>query len=175
MEATYDVSILAKASFTPAKNLLPPCVGDHGRVSLPTRLTASALALWIWQRRRQTLAAGEYLCPTTTSSKSDHTRQMSRFRPALSFVMAAASYFIFFTASDVFNPLDGQRFDSPRAAQQAALRRIADVVSRKTVTQVNAASPNEIGEATGAKYASTAPQPGVRNRNARDQHAWNRP
>jgi hypothetical protein len=83
--------------------------------------------------------------------------------------------FIFFTASDVFNPLDGQRFDSPRAAQQAALRRIADVVSRKIVTQVNAASPNEIGEATGAKYASTAPQPGVRNRNARNQHAWNRP
>jgi len=49
------------------------------------------------------------------------------------------------------------------------------VVSRKIVTQVNAASPNEIGEATGAKYASTAPQPGVRNRNARNQHAWNRP
>jgi len=32
--------------------------------------------------------------------------------------------FIFFTASDVFNPLDGQRFDSPRTAHQAALRLI---------------------------------------------------
>jgi hypothetical protein len=39
--------------------------------------------------------------------------------------------FKFFAASQVFSPLEGQRFDSPRTAEQAALRRIAEMTSRK--------------------------------------------
>jgi hypothetical protein len=39
--------------------------------------------------------------------------------------------FRFFAASDIFEPLEGQRFDSPKAAEQAALRRLAKLASRQ--------------------------------------------
>jgi hypothetical protein len=47
--------------------------------------------------------------------------------------------FKFFAASQVFSPLEGQRFDSPRTAEQAAFRRVAEMAVRKPVT--DAASP----------------------------------
>jgi len=39
--------------------------------------------------------------------------------------------FIFFAASDIFEPLEGQRFDGPKTAQQAALRRLAKVATHR--------------------------------------------
>ena len=39
--------------------------------------------------------------------------------------------FKFFAASDIFEPLEGQRFDSPKTAEQAALRRLAKLASRQ--------------------------------------------
>jgi hypothetical protein len=39
--------------------------------------------------------------------------------------------FRFFAASHVFDPLEGQRFDSPKTAEQAALRRITEFTSRR--------------------------------------------
>jgi hypothetical protein len=46
--------------------------------------------------------------------------------------------FRFFAASRVFDPLESQRFDSPKTAEQAALRRIADLASRKASAQAKA-------------------------------------
>jgi hypothetical protein len=37
----------------------------------------------------------------------------------------------FFAASDVFQPLEGQLFDGPKTAQQAALRRLAKLATRR--------------------------------------------
>jgi len=48
--------------------------------------------------------------------------------------------FRFFAASHVFSALEGRRFDSPRTAERAALRCIADVTSRKPA-KADAASP----------------------------------
>ena len=42
--------------------------------------------------------------------------------------------FKFFAASDIFEPLEGQRFDSPKTAEQAALRRLAYLTSRRPMT-----------------------------------------
>jgi hypothetical protein len=42
--------------------------------------------------------------------------------------------FRFFAASDIFAPLEGQRFDSPKTAEQAALRRLANLTSRRPST-----------------------------------------
>ena len=39
--------------------------------------------------------------------------------------------FRFFAASDIFGPLEGQRFDSPKTAQQAALRRLEKLNTRR--------------------------------------------
>jgi hypothetical protein len=41
--------------------------------------------------------------------------------------------FKFFAASRAFDALEGRRFNDPKAAEQAALRCIADVVARKGV------------------------------------------
>ena len=37
--------------------------------------------------------------------------------------------FRFFAASHIFEPLEGQRFNSPKTAEQAALRRLAKLIS----------------------------------------------
>jgi hypothetical protein len=39
--------------------------------------------------------------------------------------------FRFFSASKAFDALEGQRFDSPKKAEQAALERIAAIAARK--------------------------------------------
>ena len=39
--------------------------------------------------------------------------------------------FKFFAASHIFEPLEGQRFNSPKTAEQAALRRLAKLASRQ--------------------------------------------
>jgi hypothetical protein len=39
--------------------------------------------------------------------------------------------FRFFAASHIFEPLEGQRFNSPKTAEQAALRRLASLASRR--------------------------------------------
>ena len=39
--------------------------------------------------------------------------------------------FRFFAASDIFHPLEGQRFGSPKTAEQAALRRLVNLASRR--------------------------------------------
>jgi len=45
--------------------------------------------------------------------------------------------FTFFAASRVFDALEGQCFDSPKTTEQAALRRIADLTSRRASTRAN--------------------------------------
>jgi hypothetical protein len=47
--------------------------------------------------------------------------------------------FRFFAASDIFQPLEGKRFDSPKTAEQAALRRLANLASRRP-TAANAST-----------------------------------
>ena len=39
--------------------------------------------------------------------------------------------FTFFAASHIFEPLEGQRFDSPKTAEKAALRRLANLAARR--------------------------------------------
>jgi hypothetical protein len=41
--------------------------------------------------------------------------------------------FRFFAASQVFEPLEGRRFDGPQTAEKAALRRMTDVAARKSL------------------------------------------
>jgi hypothetical protein len=56
--------------------------------------------------------------------------------------------FRFFAASDIFEPLEGQRFDNPKTAQQAALRRLANLASRRlaAATEANTASGKDNSE-----------------------------
>lgn len=42
----------------------------------------------------------------------------------------------FFAATDAFNSLDGRLFKSPKAAEHAALRRVADLTRRKAAFPV---------------------------------------
>lgn len=42
--------------------------------------------------------------------------------------------FRFFAASDIFAPLEGQRFDGPKTAEQAALRHLTNLTSRRPNT-----------------------------------------
>jgi hypothetical protein len=51
--------------------------------------------------------------------------------------------FTFFAASHVFDALEGRRFDGPKTAEQAALRRITDMTSRRTLVQANEPSLSE--------------------------------
>jgi hypothetical protein len=53
--------------------------------------------------------------------------------------------FRFFAASHIFEPMEAQRFDSPRTAEQAALRRLTNLTSRRLAAAVeaNAASGND--------------------------------
>lgn len=50
-------------------------------------------------------------------------------------VVRDGSGFRFFAATDVFSPLDGQLFKTPRSAEHAALHRIAHVASPKSLTK----------------------------------------
>jgi hypothetical protein len=44
----------------------------------------------------------------------------------------------FFAASDIFEPLEGQRFNDPKTAERAALRRLANLASRRLAAAVEA-------------------------------------
>jgi hypothetical protein len=46
--------------------------------------------------------------------------------------------FRFFAASDIFEPLEGQRFNDPKTAERAALRRLANLASRRLAAAVEA-------------------------------------
>ena len=45
--------------------------------------------------------------------------------------------FKFFAASHLFGPLEGERFENPKTAEQAALRRITDVTRRRQGTAIS--------------------------------------
>jgi hypothetical protein len=42
--------------------------------------------------------------------------------------------FRFFAASRLFEPLEGRRFENPKTAEKAALRRMTDVATRKAAS-----------------------------------------
>jgi hypothetical protein len=56
--------------------------------------------------------------------------------------------FRFFAASHAFDSLDGQFFKNPKAAEQAAIRRVA------SMTSITFLSPPRDGEGTGSNAAS---------------------
>jgi hypothetical protein len=52
--------------------------------------------------------------------------------------------FRFFAASDIFHPLEGQRFDSPKTAERAALRCLTNLASRRPATADATTGPGKI-------------------------------
>jgi hypothetical protein len=54
--------------------------------------------------------------------------------------------FKFFAASQVFNAPEGRRIDSPRTAEQAALRCVAEMAARKPVKADAASARNRWGQ-----------------------------
>jgi hypothetical protein len=126
MEAANDVSTFATANFPVLPDLLPPCFGSHRRVSRLTRLKL--------QKSFLDLDQGAGACRLQENPMLDN--YIIEVRPPVSGVTFPAGIvvrdgrsFRFFAASHVFSALEGRRFDSPRTAERAALRRIADVTS----------------------------------------------
>ena len=52
--------------------------------------------------------------------------------------------FRFFAASNIFYPLEGQRFDNPKTAEKAALRRLANLASRRRLVPGLDTKPEKI-------------------------------
>jgi hypothetical protein len=105
---------------------MPLCIGRDWRVSLSTRLIASALVP-IFGRGDDASGRGVLMFDNYIIE----IRPTSGITVQAAIVVRDGHGFRFFAATRAFEALEGHVFKSPKAAEQAALRRISDVTSPK--------------------------------------------
>jgi hypothetical protein len=123
-----DVSCLVPPKFSSLSFLLPAQFGSDPRLLCGPSLNLSELkSRWPWRAVntsvREILMFDNYVIEVRPPTSG------LTFQAGI--IVRDGGSFRFFAASQVFQSLEGRRFDGPQTAEKAALRRMTDVAARR--------------------------------------------
>jgi hypothetical protein len=134
METVDDVCSPRQQLVYSGPILLPPRLRGDRRVSLPAHLIAQHRLSA--PRRRQPRQQEIHM----SDNYIIEVRAASGITVQAGMVVRDSGGFRFFAATRAFNALEGQLFKNPKAAEQAALLRIAELTSPRRLVPTYAAS-----------------------------------